>query len=476
LNRLRHLRVKEGSLVDDPANPKAQVMIVKLKGGDNMDPIQKDTKKPKYVGLSDKVKSKFLSDMKKDPTKDITAAMRRLSEWAAQGHYPTGLNHSDLKWMYDEYANELHSRDKNSKAGGNFPSSPTNKSTSSMLSVEKCASLTNALSSVKSESVGKHRGFVSLLKNWMVGEGYDPNPNDKEAQTFIDSLQDDTYSDQVLAALTAALANTIDTIMDDPGATDRESLINQATKDYTDRLNAVGVVKAKGGLTKEQQDILSQLKGMMDKLMPGDGNTHTQKSKEGNNLDLNSLPEDVQKAFSELTKRAESAEAQIEELKKSANGGKQEPEDIFKGMSTEVKKRFEEMEKRAQEAEKIAKAEQETRLVREFVAKAKDYQGLPMEAEEMGKVFKTLSEKAPDEFGKVEELLKKADAAIAQGNLFREVGKTANGGDGGVYEKLTSIAKSKVEKNKDLSFNDAFNEAITENPSLYEQYRSEVNH
>lgn len=71
--------------------------------------------------LSDSVKSSFVAALKKDSPTDIAAGMRRLSQWAASGHYPTGTSYDDLKWFYNQCAKELKSRDKNSKAGGNFP-------------------------------------------------------------------------------------------------------------------------------------------------------------------------------------------------------------------------------------------------------------------------------------------------------------------------------------------------------------------
>ena len=71
--------------------------------------------------LPDDVKSKFLADLKDDTPVDIAAGMRRLSQWAASGSYPTGCAYADLKWFYDQCAAELQSRDPDSDAGGNFP-------------------------------------------------------------------------------------------------------------------------------------------------------------------------------------------------------------------------------------------------------------------------------------------------------------------------------------------------------------------
>jgi ATP-dependent protease ClpP protease subunit len=71
--------------------------------------------------IPDAVKSQFVKDLKNDSPTDIAAGMRRLSQWAGSGHYPTGTTYDDLKWFYDQCAKELKSRDPDSDAGGNFP-------------------------------------------------------------------------------------------------------------------------------------------------------------------------------------------------------------------------------------------------------------------------------------------------------------------------------------------------------------------
>jgi ATP-dependent protease ClpP protease subunit len=77
---------------------------------------------PQFLGkIPDAVKTQFLKDLKNDSPTDIAAGMRRLSQWAASGHYPTGTTYDDLKWFYDQCAKELKSRDPDSEAGGNFP-------------------------------------------------------------------------------------------------------------------------------------------------------------------------------------------------------------------------------------------------------------------------------------------------------------------------------------------------------------------
>lgn len=69
-------------------------------------------------------KAKFTSDIadsSKNPVHDLSAAVRRLSQYAGSGNYPKNVTYADLKWMYNQICAELKKRDPESMAGGNFP-------------------------------------------------------------------------------------------------------------------------------------------------------------------------------------------------------------------------------------------------------------------------------------------------------------------------------------------------------------------
>ena len=106
------------------------------------------------AAISGTVQSQFLTDLKKDSSTDIAAGIRRLSEWAASGSYPAGTSYTDLKWLYDQCAAELKSRDPNSTAGGNFPAEPAQKTAAAARSnaVQACAALDQALETIASEA------------------------------------------------------------------------------------------------------------------------------------------------------------------------------------------------------------------------------------------------------------------------------------------------------------------------------------
>ncbi|MCL6597951.1 MAG: hypothetical protein K6T81_04355 [Alicyclobacillus macrosporangiidus] len=329
----------------------------------------------------------------------------------------------------------------------------------------------------------KKRRLRDVIKSWFAYEGLDLVDDDddgaKPAHDLQTALQMDQYSDQLLGVLTAALADTVDSILDDPNVTDKQAQIEAALQDYSQRLQAVGIMKAGRKISASRMQTLKQIHDLLSQLIaevddsPSSDSDNNSKGDDQVSIDKSKLPEDVRKHI-------EGLEAQIEELKKSAaaGGGQQpqpQPEDIWKSMPEEVRKRFEEMEKRAREAEEIAKRERDERVLREYIAKAQAFRGLPVQPEEFGKVLKALAEKAPEEYQKVEDVLKAADEAIAKGKLFAELGKGGSGVTVGAYAQLQSIAKSKMEASGGkLTMEQAFAEAAKENPNLYEQYRKEL--
>lgn len=114
--------------------------------------------KGKLRGFDDAIKRQFLADIKdssKNPTHDLVAAIRRLSEWASSGAYPRGCNYSDLKFMYDAIAAELKRRDPKSQAGGNFPAPGAGKKSEPGDEELRCQALTRALAAARGRRDGE---------------------------------------------------------------------------------------------------------------------------------------------------------------------------------------------------------------------------------------------------------------------------------------------------------------------------------
>lgn len=119
-------------------------------------------------------------------------------------------------------------------------------------------------------------------------------------------------------------------------------------------------------------------------------------------------------------------------------------------------------------AEKIEKMEDE-RLTKEFIAKAADYTHLP-KVDTFATLLKSMSTKLdPDEYTAMEGILKSADAALKESNLFAEVGSTV-AIEGSPEGKLMALAKERVSKSAEkMTIEAAMAEETLAHPEIYEQ-------
>jgi len=134
--------------------------------------------------------------------------------------------------------------------------------------------------------------------------------------------------------------------------------------------------------------------------------------------------------------------------------------------------------KRAEDAEKILKEQKDAEVKKEFVAKAADLKNLSVNADEFGAVMKELHEKAPEQFAKVETVLKAANEAVKKAGLFAELG-SANSGSGAsdtAEAALDKAVASIVQKSDGkVTKEQAYSEFITspEGSKLYARYVNE---
>lgn len=164
-------------------------------------------------------------------------------------------------------------------------------------------------------------------------------------------------------------------------------------------------------------------------------------------------------------------------------GAKAEP------MQAQVSKAdFEELKKRLDLAEaKNAQLENENKATKDALAKEATARILKEHIEKAEKLYpqlgapgelalitKGIAEKAPEEWAKLEGILKAASERIAKGELFSEIGSRGSGpASGSAEEQLTSIAKSYVEKDPKLDYPMAFTKACQDNEELYDRYVAE---
>jgi len=130
------------------------------------------------------------------------------------------------------------------------------------------------------------------------------------------------------------------------------------------------------------------------------------------------------------------------------------------------------LQKKLDDAEGIAKAERDSRLTSEYIAKAVVLDCLVIKAEEFGPVLKGVFEKAPEEFAKVMAVLTAANEAIKKGGIFKVVGgdgSATNGAQGQIDAKAAELRKS----DSSLSKEQAVRKVLKENPELYAQHKAE---
>lgn len=157
-------------------------------------------------------------------------------------------------------------------------------------------------------------------------------------------------------------------------------------------------------------------------------------------------------------------------------------EEISKSLA-EVQKQLEESKKQNADMAEIIKREQDKAKTAEFVAKAeKEFKNLPGDAKSLGEVMKSLSEKAPEDFAKLEVVLKAANEMIAKGATL-EVEGSKQGGEAGkasdeIYSQIEKKAEALVVKSategKPMSKAKAIDEVMKSEKALYTQYENAV--
>ncbi len=115
-------------------------------------------------------------------------------------------------------------------------------------------------------------------------------------------------------------------------------------------------------------------------------------------------------------------------------------EGIWKAHREEVVKR--------EELELVLKTERDERREKEFVAKAaEEFSHVPGESAELGMVLKAVADVDEGLAGKLEEILKAAEKTIAESELLKERGSSAESQNGGnAWQKIEAMADGLVEK------------------------------
>jgi hypothetical protein len=137
-----------------------------------------------------------------------------------------------------------------------------------------------------------------------------------------------------------------------------------------------------------------------------------------------------------------------------------------------VEKAFAVEKARADEAVALLQKERDERADADAVAKAKNWNNLPLEAEKVGPALRRLSQIDEDLAKSIEGILEAVNTQAKTSNLFAEIGKAADASTD-AYDRLTALAKAAVEAGVAPSFEVAMADAAVANADLYKQYLTE---
>lgn len=198
------------------------------------------------------------------------------------------------------------------------------------------------------------------------------------------------------------------------------------------------------------------------------------------------MPTITQEEYDKVVAERDEALAQVaaqdepkEEPEEEPEGEEPTVEKVLKGATPEVQAVFAKIQKEADDnraaaeaAMKIAKAEQDTRLTREAIEKARVEYGTVANPNELGPVLKSLGETDPEALKAVEKVLAGAETMARKAKLFGEIG-ALGGTDNDTITKIEGVAKGLQESDPKLSPEQALAKAWELNPTLYAEYIAE---
>lgn len=181
--------------------------------------------------------------------------------------------------------------------------------------------------------------------------------------------------------------------------------------------------------------------------------------------------DELKTANDELQKTHDELQADHDELKKSADK-KDDKDDINKDDLPEaVKKHLEKQDEELQSQAKVIAKMADERLEKDWISKAGDVL-LVGEADEVGKLLKSIAETSPEIAEATMAILKAANSRIAKGNLFKELG---TGGETEIEGALGELNKKAHEmaKAESITFEKAFAKVYKKEHTLRKQYLNE---
>jgi hypothetical protein len=233
------------------------------------------------------------------------------------------------------------------------------------------------------------------------------------------------------------------------------------------------------------KDKLSELRKSVD-TDPNLGSKNAPSLKKENRMTPEEMREELDKAYGRIEELEKELEKAIFPSDDEDEMDKMDEEDMeeefMKSAPAPVARAFAKAKEAARSAlAKAAAAEAELTAQRESAAdaeaieKARGWDHLSLDAEEVGPMLRRLGEQNDELAKSVTALLDSINGQAESANIFAEIGKSATpvSLSGDAVARLTSMAKSLVDSGKAATIEQGFAEVAMSNPDLYTQYLTE---
>lgn len=213
--------------------------------------------------------------------------------------------------------------------------------------------------------------------------------------------------------------------------------------------------KAEGGDEKEP---LAQLEGLDDEQKEAVAQLLAAKDEQIAQLQQSKAEDDEDKADDE------EEEGEAEEENKALED---DPE------ATVAEKAVAKARREVAELRKSLEAERNLRLDREYVEKARAYSSIPVPAEKMAGLMRSVAERASGHAATLEQVLKACDTLAREGGLItKSLGRASGGGASSVGDEIEEVAASLMKADPKLSKAEAIAKAWT--PERIRKHRDET--
>lgn len=176
----------------------------------------------------------------------------------------------------------------------------------------------------------------------------------------------------------------------------------------------------------------------------------------------------------------ESEEEYKARMKKIMNDEEEEEKKMAHPKKKPMEKSLESVEKafavekaRADDAVALLQKERDERADADSIAKAKNWNNLPLDAEKVGPALRRLAQIDEELTKSIEAILEAVNVQAKTSNLFAEIGKSVDASISGAYDRLTALAKAAVDSGVAPTMEIAMADAALANTDLYKQYLTE---